>query len=512
MNKIKIFYTDSSEEIKNSIERYFLFVKGIDLNESCFLYLPHFNKEEYFDKIYPVAFDGYDLYFIFDDYLHRFKDSNNLSESGIIFSIIMDLLISQNDGCNYDINVIKICNKSEIETYSQFNSIKTEFNFNSEKEILDFVKIVGIKKYEDKDLMGEIAHPHEKGPKREGVKELINFLQISEKNQSVNSPTKNAELSSKVIITESLNNIIKNSVFIFLIDDVLGDYNKTFLPFYTLLKYKCGRLLIMRGISDPLALPDALKFFPCDIVLVDISFEKLEDWQKDLRYRFYFTEEKFKAGIKLYKQLCTFRYASIFTKKKTLPKIKIFTSYKWEEEICKNTFQKEEKCTSTKEIESILSELNLSKKEVTEIKKNLKDTWIHKRALEKIYELAKGYQLTDSYFKKESEDFLKKTIYLKRYKKDNKLEKECWIWKLIATGSSGGERDLVNGNWMYFSEKHRKLGNKSIGEILNDKDTVEIKKNGKTIKIYTGLKELEKDLGEEPILDIEEIKKGESDG
>ncbi len=457
LSKIKIFYTDSGKEIKESLERYFRFVKNKYLDESCFINLSEeFDKENYFNIIYPAAFDGCDLYFIFDRNLNTFKEKNILTESGLIFSMIVDLSISkENTNCyKYEINLIK----EDLENYKMFNgiSLQDEEQKESVSHFTQIKKGIRIKDY--KELINNIIGHHLHELKEDKIKEMkvrLNKIQLKSEQNKKDKSQNEKKCNSIQNELPLFKPLIKKSVFVLLIDDVLGDYNKTFLPFYAFIKSQLrGKTLIMRGLNDPLPekLSKILPYFPSDIILVDIDFKELGEkkWEDDIRYTFYFTEGKNIAGVKLFEALLSFKQTPIFTKKGG---IKIFSG---------------------------INEL----KEEIEAKGFFKDE-------NGLKNLCKLMSKTAFYFRK-VEDIFKKLVYLRKYiERSSVIEKI--IWKTIAlepiprkVEKEVKEFELVKDNWSYFQ---------SISEH-------------KSGEIYTGLEDIKFNGELKPIIGdrIEQVK------
>lgn len=459
MIRNKIFYNEKSNsagEIAESLARYLFYVR----NEPCEeVNLNDFKKEKYFDKIYPAKFEGYSLYFILDDNLEDLEDKK-LTKSGLIFSMIVDLSISNSN--KYEIFVIK----REIENYIKYNGIELNQNCygdegkGDKKNVPNFVETnkLLICKYDA--LLSVISHGHSgiNENERKNIEKEINGLlnQSSEAKEPMNTKTtvEKEPINTKTTVE------IENSIFVLIIDDVLGDYSKTFLPFYTYIKSelnKENKNLIMRGIYD--ILPDKLvnfiRNFPADIILVDIDFEALgESWEKNINYQFYYTKGKNLAGVKLYGQLLSFTGTGLFTKK---PEIFVFTGIK------KSQNNKNEKWIGKNETAELIN--NLSK-----------------------------FKLSNDYIKN-IEDVFKKIVYLRKYIEIKDNFKDDLIWQIIILkpqmSKESGEREqnyeeieLVKQNWIYFNKIYKQS----------------------QCKIYTGLEDIKFDDKLKPILGEDRVK------
>jgi hypothetical protein len=481
MKKVKIFYSESSEEIKNSLVRYFKFAKDIELSIDSLINLSKFDKGRYFDEIYPAAFDNCDLYFIFDENLDMFQDNNKITISGLIFSIIVDLSTSQRD--DIKLNFFK----SEFEDFIIHNEIELEdFNTSDDKHIKGLVGIEKIKVKELKGFYSIIGHAHSLS--NEELKKIEEILNSVTKNQII-APPKNEEKKTPTNIN-LYDNILKNlkvdALFILIIDDVLGNYNNTFLPFYVWLKSKINeKVIIMRGLYDPLPenLVNAFRNFPADIILVDIDFQEMgARWKEDPAYKFYYSQGERVAGAILYKSLNAFKETGVFVKK---PEIKIFSGLtQLEKKISeKNGFLK------TKEgIESLVKFLN--------------NTYVSLHEDEEIYKkivfLRKYYQpsenMLNTNLSPQEKEFFKKiwdTIILKPIPSMAKEEEEEKSKKEEEEKDKSKKKD--NEEWMLVSQNYKYFDNIK-GHLDN---------------FYTGLEDIEFNGELKPIIGdrIKELEK-----
>ncbi len=450
MNKIKIFYTKRGEEIKTSLERYFRFAKSKLLDDSCFYEVPQ--KDSYFYKFYSAKFSDYQLYFIIDEDLSYFKDENKLSSTGFMISMIVDLLLSKGE-YNYDIYVNGVI-KPEIEDCEYFGEFKVVIS-PERGDVPNFVKIRDITQFEDIGFISKIvAHPH--SGKNPSVEKLIISKKESRSGgneENENIPQRGEEqLNIFFGLSEDEKALIKNSVFILIIDDVLGDYTKTFLPFYTLIKYKVkSKNIIMRGIKDPTEFEAILEIFPADLILVDISFEKLKAEREK-----YFWAAEVDVGIQLFNAIFSQLQSGGFSKK-TTPYVRIFSSFK-------------------------------------RGRKNLKEIWIQKDEIKKLIDWIKKFDLEaelknlsghdpKNYFIVEHQngvpkEVFYKLIYLKKYFNKGD-EKNRWL-RLVSHNPIGKVGDISEKNLI---ETHD-VFLKSIVDSIKKKEDI------KNVKIYNGTEDL----------------------
>jgi hypothetical protein len=464
--KIKIFYTSESEEIKNSLVRYFEFVKGIELSDSL-EELSNFKKEKYFEKIYPAKFNEYQLYFLFDEDLELIKN-NELSPTGLMISVIADLLPYHNE-YKYEIYTNGLTKedeiKSDIEDYEFWGELEVKVLKKNRNQIPNFIKIEEIE-IQDKGFISKIvAHPH--AGKAPSVEKLLIYKESDTTNfekgiENDDNTSNNADnnLNKFFSLDNEETKLIEDSIFILIIDDVLGDYRKTFLPFYALIKNAIKKKnIIMRGIKDPTEYAEILKIFPADIILVDISFEKL----KEIRERYFWAEEV-DVGIQLFNAISTQLKTGGFSKKLS-PIVKIFTSFKRPENqgLKEIWIQKDE----IDILKNILEKFSI-KDELTKYKKNGSEYFIieHKEGVPK--------------------EVFYKLIYLKKYL--NKSGK----WLKIIMPHPIGEQGQENEKELIESHKN------FLETIVKDIEDIEkVSGNIEKIKIYQGI---EKEIpNDEPI-------------
>ena len=433
-NNVKIFYTPNGEEIKNSLVRYIRFVKGLELSAESFVDISKFVKKKYFDEIYPANFDNCELYFIFDEDLDVFKNDKSLTESGLIFSIIVDLSHSSTA------NRIKInLFKSDLNEFKIYNKIK--FSEESEKSEESFLvrieKEIIIEEFER--LFSIMGHFHSISEKDlNNIEKILESVPKNQNNSEKKGDNENTKTNEK-LSTSVLECMVKDSIFVLIIDDVLGNYEKTFLPFYVWMKSKINKkLLIMRGLYDPLPenLVNTFRHFPADVILVDIDFQEMgEKWEADPAYKFYYSEGKNSAGAILYKSLNAFKKTGVFVKE---PEIKIFTG---------------------------LTQLK-SKIEQQGFLKN------EKKQIEKLIEFIDNYPASSYY---NDHEIFKKIVFLKKYilnpqKYIPNPQINSWIkiWDAITltpkpipyeesgyNKSDNEEWRLIDSNYTYF-DKHIK--------------------------------------------------------
>jgi len=455
----EIWIIHGDEEIKKSLERYFKYVfktKAETLNVKD----KHLN---YFDTIFPREFGGKTLYFIFDENPDTFDNDEKLSISGLIFTALVDMSWYENIKVRaYNLDLKCFCERNEVEMN------KIEENTHP----AGFIEMQNIKIGKYGILERKISHPHIRAKEiLEKAEKILTEKEINIKNAKEYENTSEKGKENYDFWGDTLKDIIKNSVFVLLIDDVLGDYSKTFLPFYAWLKSQLkdglkdkGKELIMRGLWNivPSKLGQEFKKFPADIILVDIDFskkkEQLEKRGIEVKASYWPTENFDEAGAKLFLLLHHFRETGgIYTKKiKKLSKLIIFTG---------------------------IGELSVG---------NLKEIWIQKSETDKLISELRKYNLPDKYFEKEYEDILKKLFYLKKYYYeglDKKLErqngKDKIIWDIIAI------KEGVEENFNLFEQ---------LKDYLLKDD----------IAIYTGLERIEFDGEEKPIYG-ERIKPVEGD-
>jgi len=458
MNNVKIFFSNSksSEEIKDSLVRYFEFVKGIELSDSL-EDLSNFEKEKYFEEIYPAKFNEYQLYFLFDEDLELIKN-NELSPTGLMISVIADLLPSQNE-YKYEIYTNGLTNKnaikSDIEDYEFWGELGVKVS-NNRSQIPNFIKVEEIE-IQDKGFISKIvAHLH--AGKTPSVEKLL--IKESDKaglKESKKNNKKDNNLNKFFSLDNKEKKLIKDSIFILIIDDVLGDYEKTFLPFYALIKNAIKKKnIIMRGIKDPTQYSEILKIFPADIILVDISFEKLKEIRES-----YFWAEEVDVGIQLFNAISTQLKTGGFSKKLS-PIVKIFTSFKRPENqgLKEIWIQKNE----ISRLKAILGEFDIEQ-ELKKYKKNGSEYFIieHKEGVPK--------------------EVFYKLIYLKKYLN------ESGKWLKIIMPHPIGEQGQEN-------EKELIESHKNFLETIV-KDIEKVSGNIEEIKIYQGI---EKEIpNDEPI-------------
>ncbi|RKX57970.1 MAG: hypothetical protein DRP29_07520 [Thermodesulfobacteriota bacterium] len=454
--RIWIFYSESEKELKESVKRYIKFVKKQE--KIGFIELSNFKKQNYFEKIYPYRFKNSELYFIFDKELNLLVEVENenkqkekkLSPSGLAFSIMTDL-------CEEGIEIYAF--KWDVECYEKINDVKSCGKFS---ECGSFIKIEEIMIKEYGKLTEAVAHRH-KEIKDEDRREIKKRLRESSKWLRT-SKEENKKGNKGKNCFKGFEEILKNYVFILIIDDVLGDYTKTFLPFYTFIKSRLrnkGKKIIMRGMTELLL--DKIEDFPADIILVDIDFSKVKNrWEKELRYKYYYIDEPELLGVEIYNQLLRIGPLK-YTKKRISPEVIIFTGIFIED---KKEDLKGIKCIKKNEINELENEIQKCQP----------------------WEKCEG----KSYFSGEIEDVYKKLVYIKKYELFLEVKERCekLIWDTISIAES------VKQNWEYFNEIRKKLKEENIA-------------------IYTGLEGIEFNGEEKPICgdrieEIEENKRNES--
>lgn len=331
--KAFIIHSGDNEELVNSLKRYLKFTKGLEYDEieSKDIYnLIVKNEKDYFDEIYPEKFENCQIYFILGKTLERFEENNIISTTNLVTCTMLDIVLTvkncrEAESYKYEIYAIR----STIEDFIKFNENCLEIEFDDKGTVPNFYKINKIKVINKNFIEKEIVHI-----RREQVSEELyrlfkkNVKEWDEYKKMIKEP----QLDSLMLpIEEKDLKVVENTKFVLLIDDVIGDYKRIFLPFYLFIKFHYNNIIV-RGVYDPLQISEILKTFPADIILVDISWESFIK-SSSTEYLFYFSLGKQNFGFMVFNQVCSLFKAMQCVRKIIPPKIFIFTYYQCKSKI-----------------------------------------------------------------------------------------------------------------------------------------------------------------------------------